>query len=203
MPAGFIHLHVHSEYSLTDSTIRVGGLVDACVRARMPAVALTDQSNLFALVKFYRAAEGAGIKPIAGSDLWIANPEDRGGPQRLTVLCQNREGYLNLSRLLTRAYAENWRGDHVLVDAAWFDGANAGLVAPSEKPKPLRRAVSAPLSSTSSALVETRSTAAAETITSPAAVAATSSSRTVSMASRSATAGSATDLAETFTMKCP
>ena len=129
MPAGFIHLHVHSEYSLTDSTIRVGGLVDACVRARMPAVALTDQSNLFALVKFYRAAEAAGIKPIAGSDLWIANPEDRGGPQRLTVLCQNREGYLNLSRLLTRAYAENRRGDHVLVDAAWFDGANAGLVA--------------------------------------------------------------------------
>ncbi|MFI4968682.1 MAG: PHP domain-containing protein, partial [Lysobacterales bacterium] len=90
MPAGFIHLHVHSEYSLTDSTIRVAELVGACARADMPAVALTDQSNLFALVKFYKAAEAAGIKPIAGSDLWIADPEDRGRPQRLTVLCQNR-----------------------------------------------------------------------------------------------------------------
>ncbi len=72
MPAEFIHLHVHSEYSLTDSTIRVDDLVEACVRAGMPAVALTDQSNLFALVKFYKAAEAAGIKPIAGCDLWIA-----------------------------------------------------------------------------------------------------------------------------------
>jgi DNA polymerase-3 subunit alpha len=129
MPPGFIHLHVHSEYSLTDSTIRVDDLVDGCVRAEMPAVALTDQANLFALVKFYKAAEAAGIKPIAGSDLWIADPEDRGRPQRLTVLCQDREGYLNLSRLLSRAYAENRHGDHALVDVSWFDAANAGLIA--------------------------------------------------------------------------
>jgi DNA polymerase-3 subunit alpha len=129
MPPGFVHLHVHSEYSLTDSTIRVGDLVEACAQADMPAVALTDQSNLFALVKFYTAAEKAGIKPIAGCDLWIADPEDRGRPQRLTVLCQNREGYLNLSRLVSRAYAENRHGDHALVDAAWFDAASAGLIA--------------------------------------------------------------------------
>ncbi|GAA0722763.1 DNA polymerase III subunit alpha [Dokdonella soli] len=129
MSPGFVHLHVHSEYSLTDSTIRVGDLVGACARADMPAVALTDQSNLFALVKFYKAAEAAGIKPIAGSDLWIADPEDRSRPQRLTVLCQDREGYLNLSRLLSRAYAENRHGDHALVDAGWFDAASAGLMA--------------------------------------------------------------------------
>jgi DNA polymerase-3 subunit alpha len=129
MPPGFVHLHVHSEYSLTDSTIRVGDLVTACAHAEMPAVALTDQSNLFALVKFYKAAEAAGIKPIAGSDLWISDPEDRGRPQRLTVLCQNRAGYLNLSQLLSRAYAENRHGDHALVDASWFDHASAGLIA--------------------------------------------------------------------------
>ena len=129
MPPGFIHLHVHSEYSLTDSTIRVGELVAACAHADMPAVALTDQANLFALVKFYKAAEAAGIKPIAGSDLWIADVEDRSRPQRLTVLCQNREGYLNLSRLLTRAYAENRHGEHALVDADWFDAQAAGLIA--------------------------------------------------------------------------
>jgi len=129
MSPGFIHLHVHSEYSLTDSTIRVGDLVEACARADMPAVALTDQANLFALVKFYKAAQGAGIKPIAGSDLWIADPEDRGQPQRLTVLCQDRAGYLNLSRLLSRAYAENRHGDHALVEASWFDEASTGLIA--------------------------------------------------------------------------
>jgi len=129
MPAGFVHLHVHSEYSLTDSTIRVGDLVEACVRAQMPAVALTDQANLFALVKFYKAAESAGIKPIAGSDLWIADPQDRSRPQRMTVLCQNREGYLNLSRLLTRAYAENRHGDHALVEPAWFEAMSGGLIA--------------------------------------------------------------------------
>jgi DNA polymerase-3 subunit alpha len=129
MPSGFVHLHVHSEYSLTDSTIRIAGLVAGCARADMPAVALTDQSNLFALVKFYKAAEAAGVKPIAGSDLWLADPEDRGQPQRLTVLCQNREGYLNLSRLLSRAYAENRHGDRVLIDAGWLDTANTGLIA--------------------------------------------------------------------------
>ncbi|MDR2013296.1 MAG: DNA polymerase III subunit alpha [Rhodanobacter sp.] len=129
MSVRFVHLHVHSEYSLTDSTIRVTDLVAACARAQMPAVALTDQSNLFALVKFYKAAESAGIKPIAGSDLWIAHRDNRSQPHRLTVLCQNHTGYLNLSRLLSRAYAENRHGDHVLVDAAWLDDANAGLIA--------------------------------------------------------------------------
>ncbi|MEP7097672.1 MAG: DNA polymerase III subunit alpha [Dokdonella sp.] len=129
MSSGFIHLHVHSEYSLTDSTIRIADLVAECVCADMPAVALTDQSNLFALVKFYKAAEAAGIKPIAGCDVWLADAEDRNQPQRLTLLCQNREGFLNLSRLLTRAYAENRHGDRVLIDADWLQAANAGLIA--------------------------------------------------------------------------
>ncbi|MGH8172160.1 MAG: PHP domain-containing protein, partial [Rhodanobacteraceae bacterium] len=129
MSALFTHLHVHSEYSLTDSTIRVADLVAACVATGMPAVALTDQSNLFALVKFYKAAEGAGIKPIAGCDLWIGDPEGRDAPQRVTVLCQNREGYLNLSRLLSRAYAQGRHGDHALVDIGWLETANAGLIA--------------------------------------------------------------------------
>ncbi|MET0229523.1 MAG: DNA polymerase III subunit alpha, partial [Rhodanobacteraceae bacterium] len=129
MSAEFIHLHVHSEYSLIDSTIRVGDLVAACAGAGMPAVALTDQSNLFALVKFYKAAEAAGIKPIAGCDLWVADHEGRAQPHRLTVLCQNREGYLNLSRLLSRAYAEGRHGDLAIVDLEWLDAANAGLIA--------------------------------------------------------------------------
>ena len=69
MSTPFAHLHLHSEYSLVDSTIRIKALIGACVRAGMPAVALTDESNLFALVKFYKAAQAAGIKPIAGADV--------------------------------------------------------------------------------------------------------------------------------------
>ncbi len=128
MTPSFVHLHVHSEYSLIDSTIRIGDLVDTCARADMPAVALTDQSNLFALVKFYKAAEAAGIKPIAGCDLWLADPDDRQRPQRLTVLCQDRTGYLTLSRLVSRSFAENRHGDRAQVDAGWFDDCNTGLI---------------------------------------------------------------------------
>ncbi|MCC6596381.1 MAG: PHP domain-containing protein, partial [Rhodanobacteraceae bacterium] len=89
MSASFIHLHVHSEYSLIDSTIRIDELVKACARLDMPAVALTDQSNLFALVKFYKAAEAAGVKPIAGCDLWLADEEEAARPQRVLLLCQD------------------------------------------------------------------------------------------------------------------
>src|SRR5215475_4463892 len=118
MHPSFVHLRTHSDYSLSDSTIRLPdkpeygdpakaprpNLVSRAVELRLPALALTDQGNLFALVKFYRAAEAQGIKPIAGADLWIANAGDGQRPARLTVLCQNRTGYLNLARLISRSY---------------------------------------------------------------------------------------------------
>jgi DNA polymerase-3 subunit alpha len=126
MSPRYVHLHLHSEYSLSDSTIRIAELVQRCVQLGLPAVALTDQSNLFALVKFYKEAEKAGVKPIAGADLWL---EDDGlRPSRLTLLCQDRAGYLNLSSLLSRAYLEGHRGDYVGIRAEWLRQANAGLV---------------------------------------------------------------------------
>ena len=76
MSVRFAHLHLHSEYSLVDSTIRIKQLVGACVRAGVPAVALTDDSNLFGLVKFYKQCTAAGIKPIAGCDIWVSSPDD-------------------------------------------------------------------------------------------------------------------------------
>src|SRR5690554_7882914 len=76
MPAGFIHLRIHSEYSLYDSTIRIKDLIKRTAEFGMPALALTDQSNMYAYVKFYNACLNAGIKPILGVDLWIENPED-------------------------------------------------------------------------------------------------------------------------------
>ncbi|KRE98589.1 DNA polymerase III subunit alpha [Frateuria sp. Soil773] len=129
MSARFVHLHLHSEYSLVDSTIRIKALVDACVRAGMPAVALTDECNMFALVKFYKACSAAGIKPIGGSDLWISAPDDP-RPWRLSLLCQHRDGYLNLSRLVSRAWREGQHGGRALVEAGWLGTeAVGGLIA--------------------------------------------------------------------------
>jgi DNA polymerase-3 subunit alpha len=93
----FVHLHVHSEYSLVDSVVRIPELLAAARVAGMPAVALTDQGNLFAMVTFYKAALAAGIKPIIGVDVWLRQGEDGRQPARLVLLCRNAEGYANLS----------------------------------------------------------------------------------------------------------
>ncbi len=83
MSKPFVHLHLHTEYSIVDGLVRVVPLVDSVMKARMPAVAVTDQSNLFAMVKFYKAAESAGIQPIVGADVWVRarqRPGQRDGP---------------------------------------------------------------------------------------------------------------------------
>ncbi|HTL14077.1 MAG TPA: DNA polymerase III subunit alpha [Thermomonas sp.] len=126
MTERFVHLHLHSEYSLADSTIRIPELVAACAARGLPAVAVTDQNNLFALVKFYKQAEKAGIKPLAGADLLVA--EGTAAPSRLTVLCRDQSGYLSLSQLLTRAWLEGHRVDGVVVRPPWLQD-NAGLFA--------------------------------------------------------------------------
>ncbi|HEX5421343.1 MAG TPA: DNA polymerase III subunit alpha, partial [Gammaproteobacteria bacterium] len=103
-PKPFVHLRVHTEYSLVDSVVRVGPLVEAIERLGMPAVAVTDDGNVSALVKFYKAALASGIKPIVGADVWIAEHEDDRDPARLSLLCMSSSGFKNLSRLLTAAY---------------------------------------------------------------------------------------------------
>ena len=105
----FVHLHTHSEYSIIDSTLKVKELVALAKEKGQPAVALTDQGNLFALVKFYQAAQAAGIKPIIGADIWLENDRDASGPTRVTLLCLDRQGYLNLSHLITHSYLHGQR----------------------------------------------------------------------------------------------
>ncbi len=138
----FVHLHVHTEFSLADSTIRVpakpdqadpkkakqANLLSRSVELGLPALAVTDLNNLFALVKFYKAAEGVGIKPIAGADVLIA--EEGQDPWRMTLLCRDREGYLSLSRLLTRAWMEGHRPEGgVAIHPDWLKAGNANLFA--------------------------------------------------------------------------
>ncbi|MHB1292849.1 MAG: DNA polymerase III subunit alpha [Sulfuricella sp.] len=126
----FIHLRLHSEYSIVDGIVRVDDAVASAVADRMPALALTDLSNLFGMVKFYQAARGEGIKPIVGCDVWISNEANRDQPHRLLLLCRNRQGYLRLCDLLTRAYRGNQHRGRAEVRRAWFaDGGSDGLIA--------------------------------------------------------------------------
>jgi DNA polymerase-3 subunit alpha len=129
MSASFVHLHVHSEYSLSDGIVRIDPLVRAAADGGMPAVALTDQNNLFALVKFYRAALAAGVKPIAGADLWVRDGRDPRQLDRVLLLCQDEEGYRNLSRLLSRAWYEGQDRGVAAVRDEWLDGHTRGLIA--------------------------------------------------------------------------
>ncbi len=130
MSPGFVHLHLHTEFSLVDSVVRINGLMEAVVAARMPAVAMTDQGNLFAMIKFYRAALRAGLKPVIGADVWLLSAGDEGSPTRLILLCRDIGGYQNLSRLLTRAYMDGLESGVPVIAAEWLDPlAVAGLMA--------------------------------------------------------------------------
>ena len=122
----FIHLRLHSEYSILDSTIRIPEVVAKAVEDHMPALALTDLSNFFGLVKFYQSAYKNGIKPILGCDVWITNESDRNKPIRLLLLCQSRAGYLLLSRLLSRGYRENQYHGRAEIKESWLHAGEWG-----------------------------------------------------------------------------
>ncbi|MGH8298380.1 MAG: DNA polymerase III subunit alpha [Steroidobacteraceae bacterium] len=130
MSAGFVHLRLHTEYSLIDSVVRVPELIETVAAAGMPAVAATDQCNLFAMVKFYRAALASGIKPIAGVDLLVREPGERQQPARITFICQNQTGYHNATRLVSRAYLEGQQRGVPLLERSWLTPeALEGLIA--------------------------------------------------------------------------
>ncbi|AFL73095.1 DNA polymerase III subunit alpha [Thiocystis violascens] len=135
MDPRFVHLHLHSEYSLVDGLVRIKPLVKAVAAAGMPAVAVTDQVNLFSLVRFYKAAVGAGLKPIAGADLWVRNPEDANKPHRLVLLVQDDRGYGNLTRLISRGYVEGQHLGLPQVEPDWIESAADGLIALSGGPQ--------------------------------------------------------------------
>ncbi len=130
MTAACVHLRIHSEFSVVDGLIRIDDLVQRTASNGQPAVALTDLANVFGLVKFYKAARAAGVKPIAGIDAWISNAADRDRPSRLLLLVQDSTGWRNLCVLLSRAYLENgWKG-RAEIDPAWLaPPATEGLIA--------------------------------------------------------------------------
>ena len=106
-PESFVHLRLHTEFSVVDGIVRVGDAVKAAVGSKMPALAISDLGNLFGLVKFYGKCRGAGVKPIAAVDVWVESDRDDENPARVLLIVQNHKGYLQLCEILSRAYLQN------------------------------------------------------------------------------------------------
>jgi len=128
MPQSFVHLHLHSEYSLVNGMIRVPTLVDQTLQNQMPAVAITDMGNLYGAVKFFNKSTAQGIKPIIGAEIYLENPDKVTQPFILVLLVQNEVGYVNLSELLSRAFREGQAHGRPIVEKAWLQGKTEGLI---------------------------------------------------------------------------
>jgi len=124
----FVHLRLHSEYSVSDGIVRIEEAVERARADAMPALALTDAGNLFGMVKFYGAARAAGVKPVIGVDCWLQNDADRDKPFRLLLLCASRAGYLRLCDLLSRAWLRNQHRGRAELAREWLQDAE-GLIA--------------------------------------------------------------------------
>ena len=124
----FVHLHLHTEYSLADSIVRVPKLMQLVRKLGMSSVALTDVNNLFALVKFYQAAVKNGIKPIIGLDGQISGLSPKEPISRVVFLCKNEKGYKTLTKLVTKSYLEGQRGSGPTIERSWLVNAGQDLI---------------------------------------------------------------------------
>ncbi len=119
----FVHLRLHSEYSIVDSTLRIGDAVSLAAKDNQAALAITDLNNLFGFVKFYKAARKSGIKPICGVDAWVESVDSVQEPKRLLLLAENHSGYLKLCNWLTRAFRENQVRGRAILKREWIAAA--------------------------------------------------------------------------------
>ncbi|MEO0998476.1 MAG: DNA polymerase III subunit alpha, partial [Pseudomonadota bacterium] len=125
----FVHLALHTEYSLIDSVVRIPALMQRCAELGLPAAALTDQDNLFAMVKFYRQAMRAGVKPLIGADLTVAGDDDPATAGSLILLCKSVDGYRNLTRLISRSYLEGQQHGRPMLNRDWLSReSTTGLI---------------------------------------------------------------------------
>ncbi len=130
MPAAnFVHLRLHTEFSLSDSLVRIKSLVKRVAELNMPACAITDQTNFYGLIKFYKAAQGAGVKPIAGSDFWLASSDTEGKPTLLTLLAMNDKGYKNIIELISRAWRHGQHQGVAYIQREWVSEYSEGVIA--------------------------------------------------------------------------
>ncbi|MBL8509699.1 MAG: DNA polymerase III subunit alpha, partial [Chitinimonas sp.] len=126
----FIHLRLHSEYSVTDGIVRIDDAVKRAKQHNMPALGISDLMNLFGMIKHYKTTRGSGLKPIAGVDVFIENEEDRDKPFRALLIAKNRDGYGRLCELITEAYRHNQYRGRAELKRAWLEhGDNSQLIA--------------------------------------------------------------------------
>jgi DNA polymerase III subunit alpha len=126
MSIPFIHLNLHSEYSIVDGIVRLKKLTQKLIEHSMPAVAITDQSNLFATVKLYNQCISAGIKPIIGADVWVKSSANPGF--RIILLCKNNQGYLNLKKLISQSYLKGQENGKPFISQQWLFELSEGLI---------------------------------------------------------------------------
>jgi DNA polymerase-3 subunit alpha len=124
----FVHLRLHSEYSMVDGICKIKPTIETLLQQKSPVIAITDHVNFFGLLKFYSAARQQGIKVIVGVDLWVNEEPPFSAPYRLTLLCMNNVGYLNAKQLLSRAYQENQQSGRPVVALSWLKTCHEGLI---------------------------------------------------------------------------
>ena len=133
MPSpNFVHLRLHSEYSVVDGIVRLEPAIQKAVNDQMGALALTDLMNFFGLIKFYSKARDSGLKPIAGADIWISHPSQSNKSHRGLLLVKNMKGYLNLCELLSKAMTENQHLGHHEIHPSWFHLQSSSTLAAKE-----------------------------------------------------------------------
>ena len=125
----FVHLRLHTEFSLVDGLVRIPPLLRRVVEAGMPAVAITDANNFYGLIKAYKAAEAAGVKLLVGVDLWVEEPSDPERPRPLSLLAMDNSGYHNLTLLISRAWREGQYHGLPRVQRQWLDEHADGVLA--------------------------------------------------------------------------
>jgi DNA polymerase-3 subunit alpha len=129
MPNQFVHLKIHTEFSLLDGIVRIKDLIKTAGEDQQIALCITDQSNMFALIKFYNACLGAGIKPILAADLYIEREDDPANPYRMTFYAQDNKGYRNLTELVSEGFTVNQHNDKAQIKKEWFKEKGEGLIA--------------------------------------------------------------------------
>ncbi|MEZ9776027.1 DNA polymerase III subunit alpha [Vibrio sp. 10N.261.54.A5] len=124
----FVHLRVHSDFSMVDGLSKVPPLVKKVAEMGMPALALTDFTNLCGLVKFYGTAHGCGVKPIIGADFLMQSPDFGDELTKLTVIATNNKGYNNLTLLISKAYLRGHVQHQPVIDKEWLIEHAEGLI---------------------------------------------------------------------------
>ncbi|MDM5075087.1 DNA polymerase III subunit alpha [Aeromonas media] len=124
----FVHLRVHSDFSMVDGLQKIGPIVSAAAANNMPALALTDQMNMCGLVRFYGSAHGKGIKPIVGADFWVQSDELGDEQFRLTLLAMDNDGYQNITLLISRGYQRGHVQGRPVIDKGWLVEHAKGVI---------------------------------------------------------------------------